>query len=452
VATRERSPVARSALRKVAWRLVPFLGLLYFVNYLDRTNIGFAKLTMSEDLGLTETMYGLASGLFFIGYLLFEVPSNLALHRFGARRWIARIMVSWGVVASLMAFVDSAGTLYALRVLLGIAEAGFFPGIMLYLTWWLPRAQRVQLIGAFLVAIPLSSAFGAPLSGAIIQFGDGLFGLEGWRVMFLLEGLPAVVLGVVCWFYLTDRPEQARWLTAEERDWLTGTLAAEQRTTGNREASPWRAMAAPRVVGLGLVYFGVVYGLYAVSFFLPTVVAGFAERFDAEYSIFETGAIVAVPFLVGAVAMVLWSRHSDRTDERRWHLALPAALGGVTIPVALYLDSPFAVMAVITLTAVGIFCALPVFWHFPPLVLTGAGAAAGIAMINSLGNASGFVAPYLTGWISDSTGSIRPALWLVGLAMLGSAGLALVLSRPAGTPAGEPAPAGPDRTRAGAGS
>ena len=452
MATRETSPVARSALRKVAWRLVPFLGLLYFVNYLDRTNIGFAKLTMSEDLGLTETMYGLASGLFFIGYLLFEVPSNLALHRFGARRWIARIMVSWGVVASLMAFVDSAGTLYALRVLLGIAEAGFFPGIMLYLTWWLPRAQRVQLIGAFLVAIPLSSAFGAPLSGAIIQFGDGLFGLEGWRVMFLLEGLPAVVLGVVCWFYLTDRPEQARWLTAEERDWLTGTLAAEQRTTGNREASPWRAMAAPRVVGLGLVYFGVVYGLYAVSFFLPTVVAGFAERFDAEYSIFETGAIVAVPFLVGAVAMVLWSRHSDRTDERRWHLALPAALGGVTIPVALYLDSPFAVMAVITLTAVGIFCALPVFWHFPPLVLTGAGAAAGIAMINSLGNASGFVAPYLTGWISDSTGSIRPALWLVGLAMLGSAGLALVLSRPARTPAGEPAPAGPDRTRAGTGS
>ena len=452
MATRETSPVARSALRKVAWRLVPFLGLLYFVNYLDRTNIGFAKLTMSEDLGLTETMYGLASGLFFIGYLLFEVPSNLALHRFGARRWIARIMVSWGVVASLMAFVDSAGTLYALRVLLGIAEAGFFPGIMLYLTWWLPRAQRVQLIGAFLVAIPLSSAFGAPLSGAIIQFGDGLFGLEGWRVMFLLEGLPAVVLGVVCWFYLTDRPEQARWLTAEERDWLTGTLAAEQRTTGNREASPWRAMAAPRVVGLGLVYFGVVYGLYAVSFFLPTVVAGFAERFDAEYSIFETGAIVAVPFLVGAVAMVLWSRHSDRTDERRWHLALPAALGGVTIPVALYLDSPFAVMAVITLTAVGIFCALPVFWHFPPLVLTGAGAAAGIAMINSLGNASGFVAPYLTGWISDSTGSIRPALWLVGLAMLGSAGLALVLSRPVGRPAGEPAPAGPDRTRAGAGS
>jgi ACS family tartrate transporter-like MFS transporter len=429
VAHAETDPVGRSALRKVAWRLVPFLGLLYFVNYLDRTNIGFAKLTMSEDLGLTETMFGLASGLFFIGYLFFEVPSNLALHRFGARRWIARIMLSWGVVASAMAFVDSTGWLYALRVLLGIAEAGFFPGVLLYLTWWLPRTQRVQLIGAFLVAVPLSSAFGAPLSGAVIQYGDGLFGLEGWRVMFLVEGLPAVLLGVACWFYLTDRPEQAGWLTAEERSWLTRTIAAEGEASGPREASPWRAMASPRVVGLGFVYFGVVYGLYAVSFFLPTVVAGFAERFDADYSIFQTGAIVAVPFLAGAATMVLWSRHSDRTGERRWHLALPAALGGITIPVALYLDSPFTVMAVITLTAIGICCALPVFWHFPPLILTGAGAAAGIALINSLGNTAGFAAPYITGWISDATGSIRPALWLVGVAMLLSAAGALLLSR-----------------------
>jgi MFS transporter, ACS family, tartrate transporter len=234
VAHTETDPVGRSALRKVAWRLVPFLGLLYFVNYLDRTNIGFAKLTMSEDLGLTETMFGLASGLFFIGYLFFEVPSNLALHRFGARRWIARIMVSWGIVASAMAFVDTAGSLYALRVLLGVAEAGFFPGVLLYLTWWLPRTQRVQLIGAFLVAVPLSSALGAPLSGAVIQYADGLFGLEGWRVMFLVEGLPAVLLGVACWFYLTDRPEDAGWLAAEERSWLARTIAAEGRRPAGR--------------------------------------------------------------------------------------------------------------------------------------------------------------------------------------------------------------------------
>jgi MFS family permease len=426
------SEVGRSALRKIAWRLVPFLGLLYFVNYLDRTNIGFAKLTMSADLGLTETMFGLAAGLFFIGYLAVEVPSNMALHRFGARRWIARIMVTWGICAVALGFVQGPGSLYAVRVLLGIAEAGFFPGVMLYLTWWLPRAQRVRLIGAFLVAIPVSSALGAPVSAAVIQYADGLFGLEGWRLMFILEGVPAVLLGVACWWYLTDRPSQARWLTAAERDWVTTQIEREQVDAGPaRISSPLRALTNGRVLGLGLVYFGIVYGLYALSFFLPTVVAGLSERFGTHYSLLETGAIVAVPFAVGAVAMVLWSRHSDATGERTWHLALPAALGGVTIPVALYLDSPFAVMATITLTAVGVFCALPVFWYLPPLVLTGAGAAVGIALINSLGNASGFVAPYLTGWLNDTTGNQRAGLWFVGLAMLAAAAGALLLARSA---------------------
>jgi MFS family permease len=426
------SEVGRSALRKIAWRLVPFLGLLYFVNYLDRTNIGFAKLTMSADLGLTETMFGLAAGLFFIGYLAVEVPSNMALHRFGARRWIARIMVTWGICAVALGFVQGPGSLYAVRVLLGIAEAGFFPGVMLYLTWWLPRAQRVRLIGAFLVAIPVSSALGAPVSAAVIQYADGLFGLEGWRLMFILEGVPAVLLGVACWWYLTDRPSQARWLTAAERDWVTTQIEREQVDAGPaRISSPLRALTNARVLGLGLVYFGIVYGLYALSFFLPTVVAGLSERFGTHYSLLETGAIVAVPFAVGAVAMVLWSRHSDATGERTWHLALPAALGGVTIPVALYLDSPFAVMATITLTAVGVFCALPVFWYLPPLVLTGAGAAVGIALINSLGNASGFVAPYLTGWLNDTTGNQRAGLWFVGLAMLAAAAGALLLARSA---------------------
>jgi ACS family tartrate transporter-like MFS transporter len=430
--TSDQSEVGRSALRKIAWRLVPFLGLLYFVNYLDRTNIGFAKLTMSADLGLTETMYGLAAGLFFIGYLAFEVPSNMALHRFGARRWIARIMVTWGICAVAMGFVQGPGSLYTVRVLLGIAEAGFFPGVMLYLTWWLPRAQRVRLIGAFLVAIPVSSALGAPVSAAIIQYADGLFGLEGWRIMFILEGIPAVLLGVACWWYLTDRPSEARWLTAAERDWVTTQIEGEQVDAGPaRISSPLRAMTNGRVLGLGLVYFGIVYGLYALSFFLPTVVAGLSERFNTQYSLLETGAVVAVPFAVGAVAMVLWSRHSDATGERTWHLALPAALGGVTIPVALYLDSPLAVMATITLTAVGVFCALPVFWYLPPLVLTGVGAAVGIALINSLGNASGFVAPYLTGWLNDTTGNQRAGLWFVGIAMLAAAVGALLLARSA---------------------
>src|SRR4051812_25389400 len=225
--TSDQSEVGRSALRKVAWRLVPFLGLLYFVNYLDRTNIGFAKLTMSEDLGLTETMFGLASGLFFIGYLFFEVPSNLALHRFGARRWITRILVSWGIIATIMAFAPNATVLIVLRFLLGVAEAGFFPGIILYLTFWFPAEYRARAVGWFMVAVPISTAVGSTVSALIIANGDGLFGLSGWRVMFLFEGIPAIVLGVVTLFALTDRPEQARWLPEDERGWLREHLDAE---------------------------------------------------------------------------------------------------------------------------------------------------------------------------------------------------------------------------------
>lgn len=420
--------VGQRVIRKVTRRLVPFMGLLYFINYLDRTNIGFAKLTMSKDLGLTETMFGLASGLFFVGYLLFEIPSNLALHRFGARRWMARIMVTWGLIAAAMAFVPTSGWLYGLRVLLGVAEAGFFPGMLVYLTFWFPRTERVRLTALFLLAIPISSALGSPLSAAVLQYGDGLFGLAGWRVMFLIEGLPAVLLGVMTWFYLTDKPAQAKWLSVDERSWLIDTMDAENRETAERFHWPLRrALTNPRVWGLGLVYFGIVYGLYALSFYLPTIVAGFAETFHTTYSLVETGLIVAVPFVVGAVAMVLWSRHSDRTGERVWHVAAPALLGAVSIPVALYLSSPFAVMVAVTLTAVGVFSALPVFWYLPTTFLSGMGAAAGIALVNSLGNTSGFAAPYVTGWLSDATGSNKAGLWVVGLAMLLAAILVLVL-------------------------
>lgn len=430
----------RRALRKVARRLIPFMAVLYFVNYLDRTNIGFAQLTMSKELGLTATMFGLASGLFFIGYLLFEVPSNLALHKFGARRWIARIMVSWGVVAAAMAFVPNANTLYALRVLLGIAEAGFFPGMILYLTYWFPRRERARITAFFLAAIPLSSALGSPLSGAIMQFGDGLFGLSGWRVMFLLEGLPAIVLGVVTWFYLTDRPADAKWLTDRERHWLVTEMDREVEQTERRFHWPLRkSLTNPRVLALSFVYFGVVYGLYALSFFLPTIVDGFAETFDTDYSLFETGLIVSVPFLAGLAAMVPWSRHSDRSGERVWHVALPALLGAVTVPVALYLQSPFAVMFAVSLTSIGIFSALPVFWSLPSTFLVGASAAGGIALVNSLGNLAGFVAPYVTGYLADATGTVKAGLWLVGGMMLLAAAVAVGLGA-APKPDAVPAP------------
>lgn len=417
-------------VKKVARRIIPFLGVAYFVNYLDRTNIGLAKLTMSDELGLTETMFGLASGLFFIGYLLFEVPSNLALHKFGARRWIARIMVSWGIVAAAMAFVPTAGWLYGLRIVLGIAEAGFFPGVLLYMTMWFPRAYRVRLMGLFMLALPVSSALGAPLSSAIIQYWDGLFGLSGWRVMFLFEGLPAIVLGVITWFYLTDRPSQATWLDDDEKSWLTAELESEGSSkSAHITGSVKRALTDARVWMLGLVYFGITYGLYSLSFFLPSIVAGFKKTFDTDFSLVTTGLIVAVPFAVGALAMVLWSRHSDRTGERTWHVAIPTLIGAVSIPVALYMDSPSTTMIAVTVNAVGVFCALPVFWYLPSAFLTGAGAAAGIAIINSVGNLSGFGAPYVTGWLLDATGNAKAGLWVVGGVMMVAVGLVLALHR-----------------------
>jgi MFS family permease len=422
--------VQQRVIRKVARRLIPFLGIAYLLNYLDRTNIAFAKLTMSADLGLTETMYGLASGLFFIGYVLFEVPSNLALHRFGARRWIARIMISWGLIATLMAFVPNAGWLYAARILLGIAEAGFFPGIILYLTWWFPRAERARLVGLFMVFLPLSSALGAPVSGLILEHLHGWLGLAGWQALFVLQGFPTVLMGVAAWFYLTDRPSQANWLTADERDWLQATTTAEQAEAAHAGHRSVRAsLRDGRVFAMGAVYFGLGYSLFALSFFLPTIVAGFSKTFETSFSIVQTGLIVAVPFAAGAIAMLLWSRHSDRTGERIWHVALPMLLAGVTVPVALYMNSPFTTMAVITITAIGLFSAFPVFWYLPPTFLSGPAAASGIALVNTIGAISGFIAPYVTGWLVDLTGTARTGLWLVGTLAITSAGGLLAMSR-----------------------
>ncbi|MEH3033523.1 MAG: MFS transporter [Aeromicrobium erythreum] len=422
--------IANRVMRKVAMRLIPFLGLAYFLNYIDRTNISFAKLTMSADLGLSETAYGLASSLFFVGYILLEVPSNLALHKFGARRWIARILVSWGAIAALMAFVPNATWLNISRVLLGIAEAGFFPGIMLYLTFWFPRAVRVRLVAVFMVALPLSSALGAPVSAAIIEHWHGLFGLEGWRVMFLVEGIPTVLLGIAAWFYLTDRPRDAKWLTEQERTWLDEQITAEQSVTSDvGHTSARESLRNGTVWLLGLTYFGIGYGLFAISFFLPTIVAGFAETFDTDFSITQTGLIVAVPFVLGSIALVLWGRHSDRTNERMWHVIAPTALATLTVPVAMYMSSPFLTMVVISLTAIGIFSALPVFWYLPTTFLTGAGAAAGIALVNTIGATSGLAAPYVTGWLLDATGTSKAGLWVVGAFMAMAVGLLLLLRR-----------------------
>lgn len=415
--------------RKAAWRLVPYLGLLYFINYLDRVNIGFAGPGgMSTELGLTATGFGFASGVFFIGYLILEVPSNLALHRFGARRWIARIMVTWGIIATAVAFTPNQTVLVILRFLLGVAEAGFFPGIILYLTYWFPAAMRARMVAWFMVAIPISTAVGSTVSSLLIQHGNGVFGLTGWRFMFLVEGIPAILLAVVTWFFLTDRPADARWLTPEESQWMQAELDRERTRTEQDHHWPLRkALTHGRVLGLAFVYFGNVYGLYALGFFLPTIITGFQHQFGTTFSIVQRGLITAIPYVLGAIAMMLWARHGDRTGERVWHVALPMIVGGVTIPIALYLGSPVAVMVAVSITAVCICCALPTFWALPSTFLAGTAAAGGIALINSLGNVSGFAAPYITGWLTDLTGTQRAGLWVVGACMVAGAALALVL-------------------------
>jgi MFS family permease len=409
--------------------LVPFLALLYFVNYLDRVNIGFAgPAGMNTELRLTATAFGLASGIFFVGYLLLEVPSNLALHRFGARRWIARILLTWGIVATVMAFTPNAGWLLALRFLLGVAEAGFFPGIILYLTYWFPKAERARMVAWFMVAVPVSTAIGSTMSSVLITLGDGVFGLSGWRFMFLLEGVPSVLLAAVTWFYLTDRPRDARWLTEEQREWLGAAMDAEQAEAAREHGwSTRRALTAGRVWALALVYFGIVYGLYALGFFLPTIIAGFQQQYGVRYSLIGRGLINSVPYVIGAVAMVLWARHGDRRGERVWHVALPALIGGLAIPVALYLSSPLAAMVAVTVCAVGVCCALPTFWSLPTEFLAGAAAAAGVGLVNAVGNLAGFVAPYVTGVLRDATGSQRAGLWVVGGFMVLAAGLTVAL-------------------------
>lgn len=421
-------PVESRTLRRVTIRLVPILMALYFVNYLDRTNLGIAKTELSADLQLTATMFGLASGIFFVGYVLVEVPSNLALVRYGARRWLARIAVSWGIVAVALAFAPNATWLLALRFALGVAEAGLFPGVIFYLGHWFPAAYRARIVGLFMLAIPIASAVGTPLAAWLIQAGHGIFGLAGWRFMMICVGAPAVILGIICWFYLTDKPADARWLADDERQWLTAVLAHEEHQVRTSYDFPLRrALTSPRVWALAFVYFGVAYGLYALAFFLPSIVAGFRKTFGVQLSLVQVGLITSVPYLFAAVAMFAWSRHADRAREHVWHVAIPLLVGGLAIPVALYLRHPVAVVVPVCIAAMGVFGALPVFWALPPRFLTGAGAAGGIGLINSLGNLGGFAAPYATGALSDLTGTNRAGMWAVGVIMVICSALVVVL-------------------------
>ncbi|KTS06755.1 membrane protein [Methylobacterium radiotolerans] len=409
--------VEARAVRRVSRRLLPLLITCYFISYLDRVNVGFAALTMNEDLGISATAYGLGAGIFFLTYFVFEVPSNLILERVGARVWIARIMLTWGLLSGAMAFVVGETSFYAVRLLLGAAEAGFFPGIIFYLTLWFPARYRGRIIGTFMVAVPLSSVVGAPVSGALLGL-DGVWGFRGWQWLYVLEALPAVICAGIVLGFLTDRPAQAAWLPADERAWLTERLAQERRARESaRRYSVRDALLDRRVLAVAFVYFGNVALLYGLSFFLPQIVKGF------DLTNVQTGLVSLIPFAIGIVGMLALGRSSDRRGERKGHAAFALLLAAGGTAGAALISDPYAKMVLFSVSAFGVFGGLPVIWTLPTAFLSGAAAAGGIAIVNALGNLSGFAAPYAVGAIKDATGTFTG-----GLLLIAAAGLAAMVT------------------------
>ncbi|MFM0097610.1 MFS transporter [Paraburkholderia nemoris] len=417
-------------ITRVTVRLVPFLIVCYFIAYLDRVNVGFAALQMNKALGLSASAFGFGAGIFFIAYFFFEVPSNLLLEKFGARRWIARIMFTWGILAGAMAYIPDIARLtglspahvfYGLRILLGVAEAGFFPGIIFLLTLWFPAAYRARVVGYFMAAIPLSTVIGGPISGALLSM-DGRGGLAGWQWVYLIEALPALVLSFGVLFYLTDKPADATWLAKDERDWLVARQAQERE---HREAvrtfSVKEALFNPRVLAVALIYFGANATNYGLSFFLPQIVKSFG------LTNLQTGFVTSLPYIVGVVSMIYWGRHSDRKLERKWHVAIALLVAAGGIAAAAGLDNPVQKMIALSIAGFGIFGCLPVIWTLPAAFLSGAAAAGGIAAVNSLGNLAGFFGPYAMGWIKDSTGGFGAGLLcLSGAGLVGVAAVLLL--------------------------
>src|SRR6516164_384597 len=438
---------ARHASRKAAWRLIPFLILCWVVAFLDRVNVGFAALTMNKELGLTAEMFGFGAGIFFFGYFIFEVPSNLILERVGARRWIARIMISWGVIAASFAFVpsisatlqdmgfsffDNARTFYLMRFIFGAAEAGFVPGIILYLTYWFTADERARCVGAFQTAVPLSSVIGGPMSGLILDTLDGYMGLGGWQWLFIIEGVPSVLVGLWALRHLTDNPREAAWLEPDERIALQARIDHERKSReAIRHYKLGEALTNPRVLALSLVYFGINCGGYGLVYWLPQIVKGVATDVGLDkvtgVSINAlTGYLVAVPFAFAIVAMILWTRHSDATRERVWHVVFPITASGLSLIASAYLGNPVLAAVALIICTMGGYAALPTFWTLPTGFLTGSAAAGGIALINSIGNLGGFAGPYAIGWIKDATGDITLGLVVLAAGPI-MAGLIVIL-------------------------
>ncbi|MEU6385949.1 MFS transporter [Streptomyces bauhiniae] len=410
-----------AVFRKVVRRIVPFLVLCYVVSYLDRVNVGFAKLQMSTDLGFSEASYGLGAGLFFVGYFLFEVPSNLLLQRVGARTWIARIMISWGVVSAAFVFVSNETTFYVLRFLLGAAEAGFYPGVILYCTYWFPSHRRARVIAMFMSAIPVAGIFGNPLSGWILDTFHGTGGWQGWQWMFALEALPALAVGVATLFYLDNGVRDAKWLSDEEKDVVERALAddAAHRTVHGKV---WDGFRDPKVWLMSLIYFCFIMGQYALTFWMPT----FVESTGIKGNL-TIGVLSSVPFLAALVAMNLFGRSADRRRERRWHLVVPSLMGAVGFTLAASWSGSTALSLIaLSFAAAGVLTCAPLFWSLPTAFLGGTAAAAGLALINSVGNLAGFASPYMIGALRDSTGSASIPMYVLAFSLV--VGAAAVLT------------------------
>jgi len=414
--------LADAALSKARRKLIPFLFVLYVVAYLDRINVGFASLQMNRELGLSESAFGLGAGLFFLGYSIFEMPSNLILERVGARLWISRIMISWGIAAIAMSMVRGAASFFALRFILGVAEAGFFPGVILYLTYWFPAREQARSVALFMTATALAGIIAGPVSGAILGM-HGLAHFSGWQWLFVLEGLPALILGIVVLRYLPDGPQIAAWLSDNERAALCARLEQERRLGSlDHHRSFAAAMTNSNVWILSIVYFGIVFGLYGVTFWLPQIIGGLGERSDIGI-----GMLSALPFVGAAVAMVLIGRSSDLNGERRWHFTISASIGAAGLILAATTRSPFLSLVAISIAAVGIWGTFGPFWATSSGCFTSTAAAGGIALINSIGNLGGFAGPYVVGMVKQASHSFAGGMLVMAVSVLGAGVLALML-------------------------
>ncbi len=415
----------RRTILKISWRLLPLIVLSYLIAYIDRTNVAFAALTMNKDLGISAYLYGWGAGIFFLGYALFEVPSNMILAKVGARRWIARIMITWGLISGAMAFATGPVSFLVLRFLLGVAEAGFFPGIIFYLSTWFPTAYRGRVISALFLAVPISNAAASIISGAILGM-DGMLGLKGWQWVFILEALPAVLLTFVVLRRMIDRPADAKWLSTEEREWLEGELLAESRQVESYgHMSVWRALTDRRVLVLSLIYMTSVTASYGIVFFLPQIVKGLG------HSNLMTGVLTAIPYTVGIIGLLCWGYSSDRRNERRWHLIVAMIVAGVGLVGAAILRDSYGAIAAMCVATIGLYGSRPSFWPMPSKFLTGAAAAVGIALINSIGNLGGYIGPFIVGWIKDSTNSFEMGLYFLAASAFASAAIAYFAMRKA---------------------